>query len=147
MKEKIKTIIYIILFIAAIIVVALVVKPKEETENVNNEIIENTNASVSIIEVNDQNFEEEVLKSDKKVLIDFYATWCGPCKTLKPRLKEVANENPEIKIVEIDVDKCTELAEKYGIQAMPTLVVIENGEEINRSVGLISKEGILKLCK
>ena len=100
-----------------------------------------------IIEVSSKNFDEEVIKSDKKVLIDFYATWCEPCKTLKPVLEEISKENDNIKIVEIDVDKCQDLAMKYGISAMPTLIVIENGKEVKRSIGAIPKDRVLKLLE
>lgn len=100
-----------------------------------------------IIEVSSKNFDEEVIKSDKKVLIDFYATWCEPCKTLKPVLEEISKENDNIKIVEIDVDKCQDLAMKYGISAMPTLIVIEDGKEVKRSIGAIPKDKVLKLLE
>lgn len=147
MGEKTKTILSICLFIVLLLAVTILLKPKEETiEKVENQIAASTNSGGKIIEVDSSNFEEEIVNSDKVVLIDFYATWCGPCKTLKPRLKEVANENENIKVVEIDVDRCTELSEQYGIQAMPTLVVVKNGEEVRRSVGLISKQKVLELC-
>ncbi|MCR5186029.1 MAG: thioredoxin [Clostridia bacterium] len=114
----------------------------------NTDIIEGEQLSKSIaVEVNSTNFQKEVIESDKKVLIDFYATWCGPCQMLSPVLEEVAVENSDIKLVKIDVDQNEELAYKYGISAMPTIIVMENGEEINRSIGVISKEDILKLLK
>ena len=116
-------------------------------ESASNEI-QGTELSKEIsIEVNSINFQKEVLNSDKKVLIDFYATWCVPCQMLSPVLEEVAAENSDIKLVKIDVDQNEELAYKYGISAMPTVIVMEKGEEINRSVGVISKEEILKLIK
>lgn len=99
------------------------------------------------IEVTESNFEEEAVKSEKKVLIDFYATWCEPCKKLSPVLEEVAGEHDEIKLIKIDVDKNPKLAEKFNIEAMPTLVVLENGEEVTRSVGVISKLKIINLIK
>ena len=80
-------------------------------------------------------------------LLIVYATWCMPCKSLKPVIEQIANENKDLKVVEIDVDKCESLVLKYNIQAMPTLVVIENGEEVNRIVGAVPKEDILKLCE
>ena len=98
-------------------------------------------------EIASSEFENEVLNSDKKVLVDFYATWCGPCKIISPIIEEVAKENPEVKFVKVDIDANQELAEKYGVVYIPTLVVIENGKEITKSVGAISKEEILNLIK
>ena len=92
-------------------------------------------------------FENEVLNSDKKVLVDFYATWCGPCKIISPIIEEVAKENSGVKFVKVDIDANQELAEKYEVVYIPTLVVIENGKEITKSVGAISKEEILNLIK
>lgn len=143
MKDKIKIICLIVIFILLLVVINMVIK----RESASNEI-QGTELSKEIsIEVNSINFQKEVLNSDKKVLIDFYATWCVPCQMLSPVLEEVAAENSDIKLVKIDVDQNEELAYKYGISAMPTVIVMEKGEEINRSVGVISKEEILKLIK
>jgi thioredoxin 1 len=92
-----------------------------------------------MIEVNKDNFDKEVLQSDKRVLVDFNAEWCGPCKMMKPVLEEISTSNNDIKIVSINVDDEDELASKYNISSIPCLVLIENGEEINRSIGLISR--------
>ena len=100
---------------------------------------------MKIIKVNSQNFEEEVIKSEKPVLIDFYADWCGPCKMLSPIIDEIAEENSEIKVVKVNVDDSQDLAMKYQVMSIPTLVVIKNGEEVNRSVGLIDKSQVLNL--
>ena len=143
MKDKIKIICLIVIFILLLVVINMVIK-RESTSNE----IQGTELSKEIsIEVNSIKFQKEVLNSDKKVLIDFYATWCVPCQMLSPVLEEVAAENSDIKLVKIDVDQNEELAYKYGISAMPTVIVMEKGEEINRSVGVISKEEILKLIK
>lgn len=143
MKSKIKIICLIIIFILLLIVINKVTK----RESASNET-QGTELSKEVsTEVNSINFQKEVLNSDKKVLIDFYATWCVPCQMLSPVLEEVATENSDIKLVKIDVDQNEELAYKYGISAMPTIIVMENGEEINRSIGVISKEDILKLLK
>ena len=100
---------------------------------------------MEIIKVNSQNFEEEVIKSEKPVLIDFYADWCGPCKMLSPIIDEIAEENSDIKVVKVNVDDSQDLAMKYQVMSIPTLVVIKNGEEANRSVGLIDKSQVLNL--
>jgi thioredoxin 1 len=92
-----------------------------------------------MIEVNKDNFDKEVLQSEKRVLVDFNAEWCGPCKMMKPVLEEISTSNNDIKIVSINVDDEDELASKYNISSIPCLVLIENGEEINRSIGLISR--------
>lgn len=102
---------------------------------------------MEIIKVNNQNFEEEVIKSEKPVLIDFYADWCGPCKMLSPIIDEIAEENSEIKVVKVNVDDSQDLAMKYQVMSIPTLVVIKNGEEVNRSVGLIDKSQVANLIK
>lgn len=102
---------------------------------------------MEIIKVNSQNFEEEVIKSEKPVLIDFYADWCGPCKMLSPIIDEIAEENSDIKVVKVNVDDSQDLAMKYQVMSIPTLVVIKNGEEVNRSVGLIDKAQVVNLIK
>ena len=99
------------------------------------------------IKVNSENFENEVLKSEKTVLIDFYADWCGPCKMLSPIVEQFANENDNVKVVKIDVDAEQELAIQYGVMSIPTLVVVKNGQEVNRVVGLVSKGQIEEIVK
>lgn len=96
--------------------------------------------------VNENNFEEEVLKKEK-VLIDFNADWCGPCKMLGPVLETVSNDITDVSFVSVNVDENPNLAKKYGVMSIPCLVVLENGEEIKRSVGLISRDEIEKLVK
>lgn len=100
-----------------------------------------------IIQVNRNNFEKEVLNSEKTVLIDFYADWCGPCKMLSRAVEQFASENENIKVVKINVDDEQDLAIEYGVMSIPTLVVIKNGQESNRSVGLVSKDDILNIVK
>jgi len=100
---------------------------------------------MAIQEINSAEFEEVVLKSDKPVLVDFNATWCGPCRMLKPALEEVAAERTDVKIVGIDVDENRDLAIEYGVSSIPCLVLIKDGAEADRSVGLIPKEQVLAL--
>ena len=102
---------------------------------------------MKVTEVNQDTFENEVLKSDIPVLVDFNATWCGPCKMMKPVLEEIAEENPSFKIVAIDVDDNDELAEDYYISSIPCLVAIKGGEEFDRKVGLVSKDAIVAMME
>ena len=102
---------------------------------------------MAVIEVNKDNFESEVLKSNVPVLADFNATWCGPCRSMKPMLDELAEENKGYKIVSIDIDENDELAEDYDVTSIPCLVVFKDGEEVNRSVGLIPKDAIAALVE
>ena len=95
-----------------------------------------------MISINKDNFEEEVLKSDIPVLVDFNADWCGPCKMLKPILEEVADSSKNTKVVSVNIDDEDELAEKYDVSSIPCLVLFKEGKEINRSIGLKSKSDI-----
>lgn len=100
-----------------------------------------------MINVNEQNFEEEVLKSDKPVLMDFWAPWCGPCRMLGPIVEEIAEESEQFKVVKLNCDEAPAIAQKYGVVSIPTLLVFNNGEEVKRSVGLIPKDEIIKLMR
>lgn len=102
---------------------------------------------MTIVEVNKDNFEDEVLKSDIPVLADFNAEWCGPCRSMKPMLEELAETNPGYKIVSIDIDAEDELAEDYEVSSIPCLVAFRDGEEVKRSVGLISRDAIAELME
>lgn len=88
------------------------------------------------------NFEKEVLKSDKPVLVDFWATWCAPCRMQGPIVEELADERSDIKVGKLDVDENPEIAEKYGVMSIPTLLVIENGEVVHQMVGVHTKQQI-----
>ena len=102
---------------------------------------------MEVLKINSQDFEKEVLQSEKPVLVDFFADWCGPCKMLSPIVDEVASENSDIKVVKVNIDEAQDLAMKYQVMSIPTLVVIKEGKEINRSVGLIDKSEVISLIK
>ena len=102
---------------------------------------------MAIIEVTKANFEEEVLKSEVPVLVDFNADWCGPCKAMKPMLDDLAENSDSYKIASINIDDEDELAEEYDVTAIPCLVLFKNGKEANRSVGLIAKDAIEALLE
>lgn len=100
---------------------------------------------MSVYDLTSENFEKEVNDSTIPVLIDFWATWCGPCRMMSPIVDEIAEENENIKVCKINVDEEPELARKFGIMSIPTLVVIENAKVKNTSVGLIPKEKVLEM--
>ena len=88
-----------------------------------------------MLELNTQNFEQEVLKADGKVLVDFFATWCGPCKMLSPLLEEAAKNHPEVKFAKVNVDSEVQLAMQYKVASIPTVLLFENGEVVDKFVG------------
>ena len=101
--------------------------------------------TMSVLHITKENFEGEVLNSDKPVLVDFFATWCGPCKMVAPTIDEIAQEREDIKVCKIDVDKEPELAIRYGISSIPTLLVFENGEKKAQMIGFRPKADLLKM--
>ncbi len=97
---------------------------------------------MEILDVTRENFEEEVLKADRKVLVDFYADWCGPCKMLAPIVEEVASEHEDLKVVRINIDNEESIAMDYQIMSIPTLVLIKDGKEVDRVIGYVQKKVI-----
>ncbi|MGN0998607.1 MAG: thioredoxin [Faecousia sp.] len=100
---------------------------------------------MSVITITQNNFDSEVLHSGKKVLLDFWATWCGPCRMVSPIVDEIAEERSDIKVGKINVDAEPALASQFGIVSIPTLVVMENGKVVNQAVGAMPKAQILAL--
>ncbi|MBQ2963647.1 MAG: thioredoxin [Clostridia bacterium] len=97
--------------------------------------------------INKENFENLVLKSNKTVLLDFYADWCGPCRTLMPVIEQISDENPDITVGKINIDSEPELAQKFGVMTIPSLFVIKNGAVVSSSVGVKPKRAILEMVK
>ena len=102
---------------------------------------------MSIIEGTKDNFEKEVIKSDKPVLVDFNATWCPPCQALHPILEEMAEESDDYKIVSVDIDDEDALAEQYEVSSIPCLVFFKDGEEVDRKIGLQPKKRLIKMLE
>ncbi|MEO7933829.1 MAG: thioredoxin [Chthoniobacterales bacterium] len=100
-------------------------------------------ASANIVTVTDSSFDSDVLKSDSPVLVDFWAEWCGPCKMIAPILDEIASENSAIKIAKIDVDANPATSSKFGVRAIPTLLIFKGGEVVDKIVGLASKKALV----
>lgn len=99
------------------------------------------------IEVTAQNFDEEVLNYKGKVLVDFWAEWCGPCMMLGPIIEEVSEEVDDVKFCKVNCDEARDVALQFGIMTIPNLIVFKNGEQVNQSIGYIEKEDVLKLIK
>ena len=98
---------------------------------------------MAVNHINEEQFEEVVLKSEAPVLVDFFATWCGPCKMMAPILDQVSEETPDVKFAAIDVDDAERLAIKYGISSIPCMILFKNGEEADRIVGAVPKQKIV----
>lgn len=99
---------------------------------------------MSVLKITNQNFEEEVLKADKPVLVDFYATWCGPCQMMSPIIDEIAEENADtLKVGKVNVDENQDLAIKYNVMSIPTIIIVKNGKVEKTFVGVTDKNEIL----
>ncbi len=143
MRNKMVIISLCIIFIGGLWVINYVLKNQENM--IKNENIKED--KMSVLEFTSSDFEKEVLQSEKPVLVDFYADWCGPCKMLAPIVDEIAEENQDIKVCRINIDENQDLAVEYGIMSIPTLVVIKNGKEVSRTVGVVGKKEILELVR
>lgn len=150
MKKKMKINIKVILIVIIVFVLGIVVLNKNSNKEDTTEHVEKNNTQTNVVklmQVTSENFETEVLKSDKTVVVEFYANWCEPCKEYEPILEALATENTDIKVVKVNVDTSNDIATKYKIISIPTTVVIKNGEEVNRVVGMMKKEHILEMTK
>ena len=103
--------------------------------------------NMSVVVLNSNNFSQEVLESDKTVLVDFFATWCGPCKMLSPIVDQLADEQPEVKVCKLDVDQSQDIAAQYGVMSIPTLILFKNGEAASKVVGLQTKAALEQMIK
>lgn len=103
---------------------------------------------MSVISLNEKNFEEEVLKAEKPVLIDFWASWCGPCRMMSPVIDKIAEEMGEkVKVCKINIDEEQNLAVKYNVMSIPTFIILKNGKEVARSVGVQDKSEIIGMIE
>ena len=102
---------------------------------------------MSAININQNNLQEEVLQSDKPVLLDFWAPWCGPCKMVKPIVEEIAGERNDIKVGLINVDEQMELAKKFRVMSIPTLMIFKDGQMVKKTLGAMSKEELLEFLE
>ena len=100
---------------------------------------------MTALNITTNNFNAEIMNSDKPVLIDFFATWCGPCKMVSPIVDQIAEENADIKVCKINIDEQSELASAFGVMSIPTPVALKDGKEITRTVGAVPKSNILKM--
>lgn len=100
---------------------------------------------MAVVTITGSNFKEEVMQSDKPVLLDFWAPWCGPCRMVSPVVDQIADEREDIKVGKINIDEQADLAAQFGVMSIPTLVVVKNGEVAQQTVGAQPKESILKL--
>lgn len=142
MNKKLKLVFQVIIFIAIIIILSIlynnIIEPKQDIKN------DEEGKKVSILKISSDDFEQEVIKSEKTVLVDFYATWCAPCRMMSPILESIAEENSNIKIVKVDIDENQNLAIQYNVMSIPTMIVFKNGEPVKTFVGVTAKEDIVE---
>lgn len=102
---------------------------------------------MSVVTITKDNFEKEVLQSEKPVLLDFSAEWCGPCNMLAPVIKELANEQTDFKVCKVDVDQQQELAQKFQVASIPTILVFKDGKVTNTTVGVQGKDALIRMVQ
>ena len=154
MKEKVEVIVLFLILILCIIGISYFLNKETEKRfgssntviNQDEEVVTD-NVESKVIAVTNETFKNEVLDSNQKVVIDFYADWCGPCKVFSPIFEKVSQELEDVKFVRVNVDEEPELANKYMAYSIPYIVVIENGEVVNSHTGLVDEEALKKLIK
>lgn len=154
MKEKVEVIVLFLILILCIIGISYFLNKETEKRfgssntviNQDEEVVTD-NVESKVIAVTNETFENEVLDSNRKVVIDFYADWCGPCKVFSPIFEKVSQELEDVKFVRVNVDEEPELANKYMAYSIPYIVVIENGEVVNSHTGLVDEEALKQLIK
>ena len=102
---------------------------------------------MAVVKLTAENFDQEVMQSDKPVLVDFYADWCGPCKMMSPVVEEISNEEPEIKVCKINIDEQIEVAQRFGVMSIPTFIAFKNGEVAGKQVGAVPKSKLQELIR
>ena len=154
MKEKVEVIVLFLILILCIIGISYFLNKETEKRfgssntviNQDEEVVTD-NVESKVIAVTNETFKNEVLDSNQKVIIDFYADWCGPCKVFSPIFEKVSQELEDVKFVRVNVDEEPELANKYMAYSIPYIVVIENGEVVNSHTGLVDEEALKQLIK
>lgn len=154
MKEKVEVIVLFLILILCIIGISYFLNKETEKRfgssntviNQDEEVVTD-NVESKVIAVTNEIFKNEVLDSNQKVIIDFYADWCGPCKVFSPIFEKVSQELEDVKFVRVNVDEEPELANKYMAYSIPYIVVIENGEVVNSHTGLVDEEALKQLIK
>lgn len=143
MDKKKKLVLQIIAFIGVIIILTIVynyIISSYTKEQINQS--EKEENKMNITEIMAKDFQQEVINSEKTVLVDFYATWCGPCKMMSPILENIAEENANVKVVKVDIDKNQDLAMQYNVMSIPTMIIFKNGEATKTFVGVTDKHNL-----
>jgi len=102
---------------------------------------------MAVVKLTAENFDQEVMQSDKPVLVDFYADWCGPCKMMGPVVEEISNEEPGIKVCKINIDEQIEVAQRFGVMSIPTFIAVKNGEIAGKQIGAVPKSKLQDMIR